>query len=499
MTIYLTVYRAAYVACLLFAILAGTGCSFAPDYVRPTLEMPAVTQREAERVPVQWWRRYEDPLLDALVREALQYNRDIAASVARIEQAAAMTGTKRSELFPVPSFDADASQNWASTKSAGGPPPGYEKIRNRNMGFRAAWELDLWGKYRNSLHSAVASLHETQSDHDAAILLVAGNTVKAYSSLLSARKRAEISEATVKQRQQAVHYFENTMEAGTSSSVELNRAKGELEQAQYNLHMASLEQDLAFSTLSLLLGRSPKQIMEEKGLGLSADHSLRPLGNVPDSLPMQLIEQRPDIRAAEYALMAAHFDIGVIRAQYLPSVSLNASLGSSAISFSQLGSSRASTWMYGGDVHLPLDFWSTHFQELMAEARCQELVKSYEQSVLNAFSDVRNATVRLRHLAEADKALGRMAWELHSASNTIWERYREGYSTYLEMLDTDRSLFEALLNMEEMLNSRIAAEVDLYMALGGGWVEGSYPALVLEKEPVPSPTPAGPADATSKP
>jgi multidrug efflux system outer membrane protein len=468
--------RAATVLCLLFAFAAGTGCSFAPDYTRPDLDLPSGEQQDMAAVPVRWWRSYNDPLLNALVREALQYNKDVAASMARVERAAALANVSRSDLFPAPSLDTDSSQNRASGKTANGAPPGYEKYRNHDVAVRAAWELDLWGKYRNSLYSALAALHETQSLHDAAMLLVAANTVKAYATLLSAKNRAEISEATVRRREQAVSYFQNTVEAGSSTTVELSRARGELEQARYNLHMARLEHDLAFSALSLLLGRPPRQIMEEKGLSLPGGYRLRVLDKVPDGLPMRLIEQRPDIRAAEYALLAAHFDIGVIRAQYLPSLTLSGSFGSSAGNVSQLGSAGATTWMYSGSVHLPLDFWSTHFRELMAEARCRELVSVYERTVLNAFTDVRNAVVRQERLGEAGNALDRMIKELRSSSSTIRERYREGYASYLEMLDADRSLFEAQLGMEDLLYSRISAEVDLYMALGGGWTEGSYPA-----------------------
>lgn len=468
---------------LLLAVSPGwaTGCSFAPGYVRPDMDLPADTGRRAS-VPVQWWRNYDDPILNALVREALQYNKDIAASLARIEQAAAMAGVSRSDLFPAPALDADSSQNWLSTKSMGGALPGYERVRNHDVALGAAWELDLWGRYRNSLYSAVAGVHETQSAHDATMLLVAANTVKAYASLLSARNQAKISEATVRQRQDAVRYFRTTEEAGSGSSGELGRALGELEQARYNLHTARMEEDLAFSALCLLLGRSPRQITEEKGLSLPENSRLRVLDNVPDNLPMNLIEQRPDIRAAEYALMAAHFDIGVIRAQYLPSLTISGSFGWSAKNASQIGLTGASTWMYGGSVHLPLDFWSTRFQELMAEARCRELVSTYEKTVLTAFGDVRSAVARQQHLARAGQALENMIKELRKSSNIIRTRFHEGYSTYLEMLDAERSLFEAQLTREELLHSRVVAEVDLYMALGGGWTEDAYSAAVLRQE-----------------
>jgi multidrug efflux system outer membrane protein len=468
-------------------LLLLAGCSFAPLYERPAIDLPeSARQAEAStHSQAQWWRRFNDPRLNDLVREALSQNRDILAAGERIEQAAALAHTRFSDLFPRPSAEAQKGENRSSSNVVGGAPPNANRVKNYTYGITATWELDFWGKYRNAYRSASVALAQSAADRDALALLVTGNVVKAYSALLTAREKVRISGETVAQREKAERLQKNAFEIGTGDEMALLRTRGELEQARYSLVMARRAGEYAASALCLLLGRSPAAMMEE---GLFAEipsgYLLAVLTEPPARLDFKLLEQRPDLRAAEYALMAEYFNIGVIRADYLPSVSISASLGSAAKTAGELGAGRSTTWSVLDVLRLPLDFWNTHFRELMAEARSRERAHAYEKAVQNAFHDVRDALRGMVLLQEAGSDIERQEKELARAVEVAGNRYRYGYADYMDVLDAGRSLLSVRLNQADHRHDRIVAEVDLHMALGGGWSEGGYMEKVLEDKPV---------------
>jgi multidrug efflux system outer membrane protein len=449
-----------------------SACSFAPPYERPTFDLPASSADVmVEAVEARWWQRFGDAWLNDLVEEALRYNQDILAAQARLEQADAFVRQSAGGLFPSPSLNAERGEQRLSSQTIGGPPPEANRVRNRSAGLRVSWELDFWGKARNAYRGALASRQASAADRDALALLVAGNVVKAYAALLSARQQARIAEETVVQREQAERLQRNAVEVGGNDEVEWLRVRGELSRARHSLEMAELRRERAAQALSLLLGRSPARIMADDALlalEFPAGDALR-ANPVPEALPFRLLEQRPDLKAAEYALMAEHFNIGVIRAHYLPSIGIDAAIGTAAASSADLGRANAATWSILGVLNLPLDFWNTHFREEMSEARRRELTHAYEKAVRNAFGDVRDALFAIRRLDGAGETLAQMEAALSRAATIAGNRYRYGYANYMDVLDAGRALLDARLDLAEHRNTRIAAEVDLVMALGGGW------------------------------
>jgi multidrug efflux system outer membrane protein len=473
------------------AIFLLPACSLAPSYERPALVLPDVADSvEAEAIDVQWWRRFNDPLLNELVPEALRHNQDILAARERLEQAAALVGLSVGDFFPRPDASYEGGKQQLSSRATGGPPPNENQVANYSVNAHMSWELDFRGKYHDAWHSARASQQASAADRDALTLLVVGNVVKAYSALLTARQQVQIAEATVSQREQAERLQRNNVEIGGNDEMELLRVRGELARARYSLHMADLRQEQAASALALLLGRSPAQIMANDAFATpSGSPEMLQAHPLPATLPFKLLEQRPDLRAAEYDLMAEHFNIGVIRANYLPSIGIDASFGAAAAIRGNVGAAHSTTWSVLGVLSLPLDFWNTHFQELMSEARCRELAHAYEQAVRNAFGDVRNALSALNRLELAGEALGQMESTLTRAATVARNRYRYGYANYMDVLDADRSLLDARLDLAEHKNSRIAAEVDLYMALGGGWDDNYMINLETATPPAPAVVP----------
>lgn len=448
------------------------GCSLAPPYQRPVPLFPtAWTENATHPLEEQWWRRFNDPTLNALVTEALRHNRDLAVTLARVDRAAAAAGQSRSALGPGLAADGSGGETWTSRRiDGGGPPEGREKSRLHAVYLGASWELDLWGKYRNALYGAEANLRASEADLEGARLLVAGSTVKGYFDLLSYDFQVRIADQTLGQRLQALEFHALNEEFGFSSRADLVRAQSEVESARYNLAMARLGRDGAHSALLVLLGRSPDEILRGVEPSRVNDLAALPVAPVlPDGLPSNLLARRPDLRAAEEGLRAAHFDVGVVRADYFPSFSLTGQAGTAAKDVGDFGFGAARSWTYGLSLHLPLDFWTTRFRELMAEAKCREAAATYEKAVQAAFRDIRDALARQALLAEAAVALERQIGDLREAVAKADDRYRNGYSNFLDVLDADRSLFSAQLDWAQTRTRQLQAMVDVCLALGGGW------------------------------
>lgn len=447
------------------------GCSLAPSYQRPVQNLPpAWEESEAAGLEAQWWRRFNDPTLDAMVQEALHHNRDLAASMARVEQAAAAAGISRSALAPAPSIDGSAGERWSSTRIAGAPPKGFEKSRNHDLYLGAAWELDFWGKYRNAHLGDKARWLASEADLAGARLLVAATAAKSYFDLLNFTFQVDVAQRTLVQRLQALDMQKSSEEIGFSSRADLLRAQSEVESARYNLALSRLGLDAAQSSLLVLLGRSPAEIMRRNSpVPGNVLNTLPTVPVLPDGVPSALLTRRPDLRSAEQALRAAHFDVGVVRADYFPQLSLTGKTGWAAEEPGDLSLGGASSWNYGLSLRLPLDFWTTRFRELMTEARARESVARYEKAVQSAFRDVRNALTQQALLADANAALERRIAALAEAVDKADDRYRNGYSNFLDVLDADRELFAAQLSWAQTRAQQLQATVDVCVALGGGW------------------------------
>jgi len=466
---------------VLALFLALAGCSLAPSYQRPVQKLPPVWEESAAvGLDAQWWRRFNDPSLDAMVLEALHHNRDLAVSMARVEQAAAAAGISRAALAPVPFIDGTAGEMWSSTRIAGAPPKGFEKSRNHDLYLGAAWELDFWGKYRNAHLGDRAKWLASEADLAGARLLVAATAAKSYFDLLNFTFQVDVAERTVLQRLQALDMQKNSEEIGFSSRADLLRAQSEVESARYNLALSRMGLDAAQSSLLVLLGRSPAEIMRKNSTASgNVLNSLPTVPVLPDGVPSALLTRRPDLRSAEQALRAAYFDVGVVRADYFPQISLTGKTGWAAEEAGDLSLGGSSSWNYGLSLRLPLDFWTTRFRELMTEARCRESVAQYEKAVQSAFRDVRNALIRQTLLADASAALERQIADLTEAVDKADDRYRNGYSNFLDVLDADRELFAAQLSWAQTRAQQLQATVDVCVALGGGWeADASTPAQV---------------------
>ena len=444
--------------------LCVTGCSFAPEYQRPVMELPQVWSEAGEQdLEVQWWRRFNDPTLNALVEEALENNLDLEQAMARVEEARAQLGTARGSLAPAPSLDASAS----STLTAGNTSTEEFGV----SGGLVSWELDLWGKYRNSAKSAQAQLLASEAARDAVRLSVAGNTAKTYFQLRAAALQERTARDVLRTREESHKIYVNRFEQGLINELDLLRDEAEVETARNSLYSARIARDAAESALAVLVGRSPAEIMQAGVVGSGDLELALPTAPVlPAGLPSDLLERRPDIRQAEELLKSANFQIGVAKANYFPSLSLTGLLG---VVSPQLGNLFSPDGKYSqgqGALHLPLDVWNTKSNVAGAEAQKWEAEAAYQQTVQMAFQDIRDALNEQEQYALAVQSQTRQVKVLGEAVTHARNRFDNGYSSYLDLLDAERSLFTASLTLYSTRASQLSSIVDVCMALGGGWV-----------------------------
>jgi len=450
----------------------GTGCTLAPEYERPAMELPQTWATPArDTLDVAWWKRFQDDKLNALVEEALQNNRDIEQAIARVDFARAQLGLARSDLFPTPGVNASSTRSRSSLRGYPPATPGYEtnSSQQANIGV-SSWELDLWGKYRDLDSAAVSNLLASESTRDGVWLSVAGQATKGYFLLRASDLQEHVAVSTLKTREEAYRIYAARYNQGLIDELDLLRVKSEMETARSALYKTRVSRDAAESSLAALLGRSPREIMREGTVERGRSLEDMPTAPVfPAGLPSDLLERRPDIRAAEESLRAMNFNIGAARAAFFPSLSLTGMLGYASTELNTLFASNARTWQFGGGLYLPLDFWRIQSNLRGAEAQQREAVAVYQQTVQNAFREMRDALTQEEEYANVVRSLEVMVADLRKAVDLAKTRYDNGYSSYLEVLDAERSLFNAELDLASARNNRLSGIVNVCLAMGGGW------------------------------
>ena len=457
-----------------------TACLGEP-YSRPDLAVPSQyrfsmvqTQGAADTL---WWTRFGDPALDALVAEALANNEDVRIAAARVDEYYGAKVTTRAPLFPAIGYTGSAGKEQRSELVYG--PGSDEALSFSNAGLAASWEIDVWGRVRNLTAAADADWRATEADRRAAVLSLVSAVTSGYITLLSLDDQLATSQRTLASRRQALDVFEKRYKGGVISKVELSQARSQYEVAAAAVPV--LQQQIAQqeNALAVLVGRNPGPIA--RGQPLIA------LGTpvVPAGLPSEILTQRPDVVAAEQSLIAANARVSAARALYFPTISLTGLLGFASLDLDDLFDSGSDTWNYAGSVTGPI------FQggavlgvNKQAEAQRAQLLAYYEKTVQRAFADVDDALIATQKTTERNAAQRRQVEALRDYARLSRKRYEGGYSSYLEVLDAEASLFNAELLYSQGQRERLLAHVDLYKALGGGWVDAAA-AQAPQPETIP--------------
>jgi outer membrane protein, multidrug efflux system len=455
---------------LLVVVLLLAGCAVGPDYKRPTVDVPQnwrFEDKEAKDVAnTAWWQQFNDPVLNDLIRIALQENKDLKIAVARIGQFVGQYVTTRAALFPQIGVGASGGVEQITRT---GLPPLSSGIGNKDdvwsVFVNGNWEIDIWGKIRRATEAARAGILSSEEGRRTVILSLVAAVASAYIDLRDADREMEISLKTAEAYRESLRIFELRYKEGFSSSIEVNMIKAEYEKALSRISFYEKTIPQLENALSILLGRNPGPIPRGRTLDDLA------LPHVPSGLPSGLLEQRPDIRGAEQDLIAANAQIGVARSLYYPAISLTAAFGYSSTDLSKLFKHPAQLWSVAAPVVAPIfTAGAIKGQVKLAEARQQELVVRYQQVIQTAFREVDDFLVEQKQTKPQLEALGRQTAALREYARLAQMRFDNGYTSYLEVLDANRSLFDAELSYAQTKATLFRAFVNLYKAMGGGWV-----------------------------
>jgi outer membrane protein, multidrug efflux system len=464
------------------SVLGLTGCMVGPDYVRPAVDTSAAfrfEEKEAQDLAnTAWWEQFQDPVLNDLIQVAIAENKDLRIAAARVEDFAGRFGTTRSQLFPQIGYGAAVSRDRASERLATPLPSGASNPQTTLEAlFNVSWEIDLWGRIRRLTEAAQADLLASEEARRGVILSLVAAVATGYVNLRDLDKQLDIAQSTVSIREEAVKLFEVRYEGGVISELELAQVRSEYEAALADV--PRLERAIAQTenAISILLGRNPAPILR----GRSVDQLAAPV--VPAGLPSDLLERRPDIREAEQNLMAANARIGAARALYFPTISLTGLLGFASEELSNLFEGSARTWSFAGSIAGPI-FTAGGIKGtvLQAEAQQRQLLATYERAIQTGFREVDDALIDNRKSRERLEAQGRQVAALADYARLARMRYEAGYTSYLEVLDAERSLFNAQLAYAQTQGEVFNALVNVYKAMGGGWVnEADWLTLHGEK------------------
>jgi multidrug efflux system outer membrane protein len=451
-------------ATIAFAVLL-TGCVLGPDYERPAIETP---EQFRERVSTAasisntpWWQLFEDPELERLIRIALEESKDLEIATARLEETRARLGFVRADQFP----RLDAVVDLERGDLAQQVLPGAGIQENYVLAAELSYEVDLFGRYRRSTEAARAEMFASEDARFTVLISLIADVAGTYFLLRDLDQRYEIAERTLKTRRKSTQLVGERFAKGTVPRLDLNQAQ--IQEAQAAVELAVLERQArqAENLLNVLLGRNPGPI--ERGASID-DQVLPP--EVPAGLPSELLERRPDVRAAEQALAAQTARIGVAEALRFPSLKLTADAGYASVGLSSVTDGGSSIWVIGANFFAPLFNAGQNKQRVEIEiARTRQLLHEYELTILQAFREVEDALVALRTLRDERAARDFQVRAARSAAYLSRARYFGGVTSYLEVLETERALFDSELAASAVRRAQLVAVVDLYKALGGGW------------------------------
>ncbi|AXT45952.1 MULTISPECIES: efflux transporter outer membrane subunit [Chromobacterium] len=450
------------------AALALTACAVGPDYSRPKLELPDSAQAQSPAIAMDWWKQFNDPVLDQLIAEALEHNQDLAAAAARVDEAAAQAGIARAQLLPALNANAGYQRGRTSTATTTPGAPLVSDVRNANL--TASWELDLWGKLRRGNEAARADFAASRFARDSSKLAIAAQTAQTYFQLRAYDAQLDIAKRTLQSREESLKLQTKRFKGGLISELDQQQAEAEAASARAKVPQIASALAQTESALGVLLGHSPKQLVAG---GIQRGQSLDALSappEVPAGLSSSLLERRPDIAASEQQLIAANARIGVARAAYFPSISLSGALGSQSLSLDTLFTGPTRTWSFVGNLAAPVfNFGQTGYAVDAANARQKQALAQYQKTVQSAFKDALDALSGYGAARDIQAAQTTQFQALNKSLRLANLRYDNGYASYLDVLDAQRNSFQAELGLVSAKLDQLNAVVGLYKALGGGW------------------------------
>ena len=454
---------------LLGFLVALVSCKVGPDYSRPDIPVSDSFRMAEEHKDLQslanvpWWELYRDEELQQLIRIALEENKDLKRAVATVDEFAARVLVAKTDFAPQMNTTVNFPA-FGNTRNVGFP--GFPNIFNYYIQGNLSWELDFWGRIRRSNEAAIGDLLAREENRRAVILQIVAGVAQAYFELRQFDLQLEIATRTLRAWDESVKLAKARFRVGYINQLDVDQF--EAEQANAAARIAELRRNMVQkeNEISVLLGRNPTKISRGRAL---TEQVMPPV--VPAGLPSDLLQRRPDVIQAEHQLAAATARIGQAKADRFPKISITGILGVSSPQLTKLVNNETFFGVAGAGVASPLlNANILGFQQETSEAQAGQATAQYEQTILVAFREVEDTLVAVTTAVEQVRAQEKQVKSLQSALHLANLRYTGGIANYLDVLIAQRNLFDAELSLASTRRFHLVSVVQLYKALGGGWM-----------------------------
>ncbi|MCU4156216.1 efflux transporter outer membrane subunit [Carboxylicivirga sp. A043] len=443
-------------------VVLSTSCKVGKKYSRPELNLPSKLEEMSIDTStiddITWWKLYTDTILQSLIHEALENNKDMLIATARLKQYMAAKRIASADLFPHLSADFHAEremENYGGNNEEISPELELEGT--------LSWELDLWGNIRWGREAAIADYLATQEGQRALQMTIVAEVAQTYFVLIAQYDELDIIRQTLKAREEGVGFAKKRFNGGLTSETSVQQAEVELAKTMTLVPVLERKIRLTQNSLALLLGTYKTEIDAWKRL----DEQEMP-EQLPAGLPAQLLERRPDIRKAEQELIAANAQVGVATTNRFPRLSLTSSFGRENDDLGEL--LKSPYWFFAGDILAPIfQGGKLKAQQKVSEALLEQQIYAYQQTVLVAFQETNAAIMTVRKAKEVYEAQSNLQAASLSYQKLARLQYLNGVIRYIDLLDAQRNLLDAEIELNNAKRDELLSMVYLYKALGGGW------------------------------
>lgn len=474
-----------YNALIVSILFLLTSCSMGDDYTRPNIEMPDHWLHKLDKHSYhnnlyghfsydQWWHLFKDDTLNQIVEEGLQANQDLQIAFHRIEAAQASAQAAGLAFFPTINAQETSQRNQISANTKPPLPAGAPRLSTSHSGvLNLSYEIDFWGRVRRLHESSQANFISTIYGREQIKITLISQIVSAYFDLRSLQEQLKVAKSTVHSRNEALQIRTLRYDAGTISLLELMQMKAEAAGVAARVPAIELSIAKAESALSILLGRNPSIFPDSVALSKVSTET-----ELPERLPSELLVNRPDIISAEQKLIAANADLGAAKAAFFPKISLTGFAGALSAEFTDLTKSRSS--IFNGTITglLPIfDANALQSQEELARTNREIALLTYQKTIQTALKETEDSMVSLQKSKEVLHHNQVQVAALQSATTLAEQRYYNGVSSYIEVLDAQRNLFQSELNLIDGQRQTIGSIISFVKAIGGGF----KPSMVYQE------------------
>ncbi len=442
------------------AIMVIGGCKVGPNYEAPVIETSLNFRYDSllgdSTINIAWWELFDDDPLDTLIRTALLNNLSVLQAASRVDEAKAYLGYHQADLWPALGYNGNVQV------------PDNARVSPAGSFLTAGivWELDFWGKFRRANEAARAELLAAQYAQRWIYVNLIADVASTYFAYLDFKQRHDISLRTHASRLESLRIIQARFEKGIAPELDLNQAQIQEAIAASAIPVNARLMAMTENTLAVLIGQHPRSLMIETNL-----EEVEPPSEIPVGIPSEILARRPDVRQAEQLLIAQNARIGVAQAMRLPSISLTGMFGTVSPELGSLLSENSLGWSAAAGIVGPLFNFGKHKRRVEIERyRAEQALYGYEQAILLALADVEDALVGVHTFQQEVEALNRQRNAAQNATMLSKARYDGGVTSYLEVLDSERSLFTVELQATQSYRNQLNNYVQLYKSLGGGWI-----------------------------